>query len=249
MIAILLLLGLVTGSALTVVLEQPLGSGWFRRTRSQCPFCHHALGVRDLVPIVSFLMQKGRCRYCQAPIPRWHLLAEVAAVVLFLLAGASGARGVALGFLLVFLVLLLALAVADLRFWVLPDAFVVLLALAGAVRSLLLGSPTLLSVLLGGALGLSLLGSITLLTRERAMGWGDVKLAGAMGVVLGWGPLLAALLIAFLAGGLVGALLILGRRATLKSHLPFGPFLAGATALLLLVPELPFWALRYLGFP
>jgi len=75
-----------------------------------------------------------------------------------------------------------------------------------------------------------------------------VKLAGAMGLVLGWGPLLLALLLAFLVGGAAGAVLMLLRRATLKSHIPFGPFLTGATVLLLLAPIVFGRILLFAGF-
>ncbi len=184
-------------------------------------------------------MLRGRCRHCRAAIPRWHLLTEALTVALFLLAYTSGARGLSLLFLLSILVALGALSIMDLRFWILPDRMVLLLAGLGIARSVTLGTPSLLSSLIGGSLGLALLGGMVVATRGRAMGVGDVKLAGAMGVVLGWEALLGALAVAFVAGGVVGMGLMLAKRATMKSHLPFGPFLAAGTVALLLLPDLP----------
>lgn len=234
---VLVLGGLVAGSFLTVVGSDGQGLSWMTRRRSSCPRCGHALGVLDLVPLASFFWLRGRCRFCHQPIPRWHLAVEVGTVAAFLLAYLSGARGAELAFLLASLAVLLALTVTDLRFFSLPDTLVGILAVAGILRSAVLGVPAYDDSLLGGLLGLLLLGVLTLATRERAMGWGDVKLAGAMGLLLGLGPLLIALLLAFTAGGIVGGILLALKRATPKSRIPFGPFLAGATALLLLVPS------------
>jgi prepilin signal peptidase PulO-like enzyme (type II secretory pathway) len=248
LLAILIVFALAVGSFLTVAADAPDGQAWFKRTRSRCPHCHHKLGVRDLVPVFSFICQRGRCRHCGVPIPRWHLWTELATVALFLLGYASGVRGVELALLLIAVSILLALTITDLRFWVLPDSLVGALAAIGVAKAVLLGVPTVSTALAGGALGLGLLGGLVLATRGRAMGWGDVKLAGAMGVLLGVSPMLFALLLAFVAGGAFGAILILLRRATLKSHVPFGPFLAGATVLLLLIPAIPRYVLLFFGF-
>ena len=236
------ILALAIGSALSVLADAPETWRGLFRSRSRCSHCGHALGIADLIPIVSFLALRGRCRYCRKPIPWWHLATEIGCLLLFLAAYAQGIRGADLPLVTAALIILFALAIVDLRFWILPDVLVGLLALVGILRSAVVLFPTLPEAVSGGVLGLVLLGGLAVVSRERAMGWGDVKLAGAMGLVLGWKGLLLALAVAFVAGGLIGGILILSRRASMKSHVPFGPFLAGATAFLLLWPELLMYA-------
>lgn len=258
--------GLLAGSVLTALADDP--DTWHRRRRSRCPHCGAALRVPDLLPLVSFVLLRGRCRSCRQPIPRWHLAAELAAVGIFVLAAlvARDRSALDLVTLWALLALLLALAVIDLRHFLLPDALVGALAVVGAGRSLLLSQPGFEQSLLGGATGLLTLGALAMLPWSRlraraptaqgpgpmapsgAMGFGDVKLAGAMGIALGLPGLLVALFLSFVAGGGVGAVLVLSGRAGLKSHIPFGPFLAGAAAVVLLFPALPSVFFRLLGF-
>lgn len=273
-------LGLVVGSALTVLAEHGSVREWAARARSQCPRCGVRLRGTELIPLVSFLVLRGRCRSCGARIPPWHVWTEAAALALFLFAIplTGGAPPWERAVVVLLLGVLLALAVIDLRQFLLPDALVALVALLGLARSLLTGAPGLAASLLGGLLGIGLLGILAVVpwprrrsaTRLRpavaptsprlrragkasagrhgfggaAMGLGDVKLAGAMGLTLGALGLVAALALAFVAGGLMGLVLLATRRARLQSRIAFGPFLCGGTALVLLVPGLP---ARFLG--
>ncbi|MDP3685591.1 MAG: prepilin peptidase [bacterium] len=257
------LAGAITGSFLTTVIERAPNGESFLNGRSRCTRCRKRLTPLDLVPIFSFLFLRGRCRHCKAPIPRWHLAVELATVVLFVSALLFGSERSLpdLAFVLPLLAILLALAVIDLQTFLLPDPLVVALAGLGLLRSVIVGAPGLGDSVLGGVAGLCLLGALALIpwrhslpttnyqrqTRSSAMGLGDAKLAGAMGIILGFPSLLTALFVAFVAGGLVAGLLVLGKRATLKSRVPFGPFLAGATGLVLLVPQLPEAFFRLLG--
>ncbi|TSC64565.1 MAG: leader peptidase (prepilin peptidase) / N-methyltransferase, partial [Parcubacteria group bacterium Gr01-1014_106] len=221
-----------------------------------------SLTARDLFPIASFLLLRGRCRHCAVPIPRWHLAVEISVPALFLLAvvllpGSAVPDQVSRW---VLLALLLALTVIDLQTFLLPDVLVLAMAGVGVVRSVTLHMPPLPSALLGGIVGLGVLGAFALIPWRRrsgdrtdalpatAMGLGDAKLAGAMGVVLGMQGLITALFVAFVAGGAVGSALLLTRRATFASRIPFGPFLAGATMLILLFPNLPHLFFGLLGF-
>lgn len=248
--AALLVLGGIVGSVLTAVIERlptrrPLVAG-----RSACPHCGGAIAPRDLIPVASFLLLKGRCRTCRSAIPRWHLAVELITIGLFVLAAVL--RGdeslLALGSLLAILTLLLALTVIDLQHFLLPDSLVVGVAVVGLLRSLALGIPGFPQSLLAGAVGLVALGALAFIPWPKipprrgfggsAMGLGDVKLAGAMGIVLGLPHLVFALFLAFVVGGLLGATLVATRRASLTTRLPFGPFLAGTTAVTLIVPQL-----------
>lgn len=268
--------GAGVGSFLTVVADTPTGR-WYLRRRSRCPRCGEPVRALDLIPVASFFLLRGRCRSCARPIPRWHLATELAAVAVTLLAAivARDRPLTDLATLWAALAVLLALTVVDLRHFLLPDALVGALAVIGVVRSLLLSQPGFERSLLGGTAGLLALGALAAipwpkvrvggppirlrhppslkLRRTRgyggsSMGLGDVKLAGAMGIALGLPGLFFALFFAFVVGGGVGAALVLTGRAGLKSHIPFGPFLAGATAVVLLFPALPSVFFRLLGF-
>lgn len=269
------LAGALTGSFLTTLIERLPRGKPFLWGRSRCPRCGGTVAPRDLVPVASFLMLRGRCRDCKAPIPRWHLAVEFAALALFVGSVALGpSRTTAdLVLLLVMLALLLALTVVDLQHLLLPDLLVGALAVVGLLRALLFASPSLAGSLFAGAAGFVMLGALAALPwtsrrgalrrgspRDRsalrsgapriggsAMGLGDVKLAGAMGLTLGLPGLLAALFLAFLGGGAVGGLLLATRRAGWRSRLPFGPFLCGATAAVLVFPNLPAALFRFLG--
>lgn len=246
-----LLAGAVTGSLLTAVIErlpQRRSALW---GRSRCPRCGQVVAPKDLVPVVSFLLLRGRCRTCRSNIPRWHLAVELGMIGLFVFAAVlhDDASLLALGSLLVLLALLLALAVIDLQHFLLPDSLVAGLAVVGLLRSLSTGVPGAQQSLLAGAAGLLALGALAYIPWssgirhpasgiQSAMGRGDVKLAGAMGLTLGLPQLLFALFLAFVFGGLLGAVLVATRRASLTTRIPFGPFLAGATAVTLIIPEL-----------
>ncbi len=257
--------GAIGGSALTTLIERlPRGESPLRG-RSRCPHCRRHPAARDLIPVVSFLLLQGRCRSCGRPIPRWHLAVEVGTIGLFVGAALRFPSSPIEMLLLLWgvLAILLALAVTDLQTMLLPDVLVGVLAGVGAVMSARAGSPGLQGSIAGGAVGVAALGLIAVVpwhvVRRRtmphapspgppaAMGFGDIKLAGALGVMLGPWALVTALFLAFVAGGLVGALLVLTRRASLSSRVPFGPFLAGAAATVLFIPALPTQFFRLLG--
>lgn len=248
-IVLIFFIALVVGSFLTVASSDPDGFDWLKRKRSKCENCGHTLEARDLFPVVSYLWLKGKCRYCGEKIAPHHVLTEIAAVLLFGAAYFVTPKPLQSGFvfLLAMLVLLLALTLTDLKFWTLPDIFVAFLGLIGVARAIILRQPPILDCLAGAAAGFILLGGIYFFSKGKGMGMGDVKLAAAMGLVLGFGPLLLALMFAFVAGGIVGMIMILLRKATPKSMVPFGPFLTGATALLLLFPALYGQVLLFYG--
>lgn len=229
---------LVVGSFLTVATEDPEGLAWLKKKRSQCPQCDHVLSVVDLIPLVSFLLQRGRCRYCQKKIPRHHIYTELTAVLLGLTAIVFSVKPLGYEFIFnfIFLQILLALTLTDIKFKTLPDIFVWALGVVGVAKVFFLGQPSLNNALIAAILGGVVLGGFALFSKGKAMGWGDVKLAVAMGVVLGTGQLFFAILLAFVFGGIVGAILIIKKKATAKSKIAFGPFLTVATAIFLLFP-------------
>jgi leader peptidase (prepilin peptidase)/N-methyltransferase len=231
---ILLLLavfGLAMGSAVTALAHRvPRDRSWVRG-RSECPSCGARLGVRDLVPVLSFVASRGRCRHCGAGIawryPLTEILCAAWAVLLFRAVGLSPAYP----FLALWGFLLVALMWIDLDFQLLPDVLTfpgTLLALAAALEWPQGAHRALLGVVAGsGTLWLLAL-AWERFRKIEGMGGGDIKLAAMFGVVLGWQLSLLTLMLAALAGSLWGAVLIARRTGDGKTALPFGTLLAPA---------------------
>lgn len=219
MTIVLFLLGLCLGSFLNVVICRLGRGGKILFSRSQCPRCQKVLEWFELIPVFSFVIQKGRCRRCRKKISVQYPLVELATGVLFVLFGFDWLK-------LFFSAVLIVVFVYDLKHYLIPDK-VIYPALAIGV---IFGWRNWLAFLIAGGFFLILV----LVSRERWMGWGDVKLATLMGLILGWPDVLTALMIAFVSGALVGLSLILLKKKTMKSQIPFGPFLAGATIIMML---------------
>jgi leader peptidase (prepilin peptidase)/N-methyltransferase len=238
------ILGLVMGSAVTAIAWRiPRGISWLRG-RSACPACGTVLGVRDLLPVLSFALGRGRCRHCQAPIawryPLTELWCGAWALLVYLQVGMSWLwPPLALwGFLLV------ALFWIDLDHQLLPDALTfpgTLIALAAALQIPGGAREAIFGVLMGSGL-LWLLAWVWIRYRKiEGLGGGDIKLAAMFGVLLGWKLTLLTLFLAALAGTLWGASLMMRGLGTGKTALPFGVLLAPAAMVALL------WGDRWLG--
>jgi leader peptidase (prepilin peptidase) / N-methyltransferase len=221
----------IVGSFLSVLATRlPEGRG-IVLGRSACPRCGHVLGAAELVPLLSYLWQRGACRHCGGRIDALYPLMEAGAlgVALWAAALSEGAGDLwascALGWLL------LALAAADLRTFLLPDPLVLALALAGFGASALLMPASLIDHVLGAGAGfLAFWATAALYRRWRGregLGLGDAKLLGALGAWVSWEGLPGTVLIAA-AVALFAALLqgLWRRRLSADDRLPFGPFLA-----------------------
>ena len=195
------------------------------RGRSHCPVCGHTLGVRDLVPLASWLLLGGKCRYCGAPIPRRYPLSELLCAAVFLSALLRwGLTWSLLRFLLLGFLLMVA-SLVDCDSMELPDG----LLLAGAAASLLrlLEDPGAWKSMVAGALLVPAALLLLVLVMDRllgreSMGGGDIKLLAVLGLHLG--P--PALGLALLAACLLGLLFALLRRQERSQPFPFGPMLA-----------------------
>jgi leader peptidase (prepilin peptidase) / N-methyltransferase len=219
-------LGAVFGSFLNVVAYRlPRGES-LSRPRSRCPHCETPIRPYDNVPVLSWLLLRGRCRSCRAPIsPRYPLVEAATGLLCALVVVAKGADADALlGLALV--LLLVPITLIDLDHRIIPNR----LTLIGAIVAPLLVAftdPDALPehLIAGVAAGAFFL--IALLAYPSGMGMGDVKLAAVLGLFLGRavGP---AIFVALVSGTLVGALIIArkGTREGRKTAVPFGPFLA-----------------------
>ena len=225
--------------------EEPVKSAYDSKTlsitkgRSICPHCGHQLAAMDLVPLFSWLWLGGKCRYCRGPISRQYPAVELVTALLFAWSvvrldphGSIGWAGL-VGWLVV-LTGLLALTVYDLRWMLLPDRIVYpLIAITLIVLLVQLGLGQPVSVLLRHLAAASLLGGaffgLASLAGGRLFGGGDVKLGLLMGLILGLRGVVLAALLAFWSAAILGVILMIARRKTRKSYLPFGPFLVLGT--------------------
>ena len=228
----LAVLGAIAGSFLsTLVIRWPAGRS-VRAGRSACDGCGATLSAWELVPLVSALALRGRCRRCGAAIDPRHRRIELACAAIGAVSGLAVPGPVAIGGAL-FGWLLLALAALDAEHFWLPDALTLPLAVLGLVTGLLGWWPPLGDRLWGGAVGYAGLWAIGAAYRRfrgrDGLGGGDSKLLGAIGLWLGWRMLPAVLLLASLTGlALVVAGRARGRRVGAATPVPFGALLAVA---------------------
>jgi leader peptidase (prepilin peptidase) / N-methyltransferase len=252
------LLGLIAGSFATVVIHRVPRRESVVRPGSRCPACGTPVAWRDNLPVLGWLLLRGRCRSCRSPIPVRYPLVELGMGLLwFAIAARLAAVGLgwavpaylALGFICV------VLAVIDATTRLLPNritypAFPVVLGL------LLLASAGLgdLGRLVRGLIAAMAVGAFFLLLAliyPRGMGLGDVKLAPTLGLALGWlswGTVAVGVFAGFLLGALAGVATILAMGRSRKSLLPFGPWLvAGALLAVLAGSEVATWYTQALG--
>jgi leader peptidase (prepilin peptidase) / N-methyltransferase len=227
------------GSFLGLLIQRlPEGSP-ISRGRSHCDACGAALQPRDLVPILSWVMLGGRCRFCRQPLGWFYPGVELAAVAIAL-ASVLIDHGPGAWLDCFFGWWLLALGWIDLRCWLLPDALTLPLIIAGLAAAFLFNPDQLTDRALGAALGyLSLIAIAALYRRFRdreGLGGGDPKLLAASGAWLGAAALPQVILLAALSAlAAAGFLRLRGIRLGIHSALPFGPFLAVATWVLWLL--------------
>ena len=246
--AALLPLGAAIGSFLNVVIHRVPRGDSIVKPRSRCPGCEREIRARDNVPIVSWLVLRGRCRNCATPISARYPAVELLTAAVF--AAVVIARGVhpELTALLPFAAMLVAVAFIDLEHRIVPNRILLPMAIWAVTSGAVFRTSELPSLLIAGASAFLFL-LVAALIQPAGMGMGDVKLAGVMGLYLG-SAVAPALLVAFLAGSLVGVaiMLCLGAGAR-KRGVPFAPFLAlGGLVGLLAGPELvALYSHRFLG--
>jgi leader peptidase (prepilin peptidase)/N-methyltransferase len=242
-----LLLGLAVGSFVNVVIWRVPRGESVVRPASHCPQCRSAIRVRDNVPVLSWLALGGRCARCRLPISPRYPLVELLTGALFVALGLRlGARPQLLAFLYLAAVAV-ALAAIDIEVQRLPDRLTLPSYLVGlvllSVSAGLDGQPGALLRALIGMAALFAGYAILVLVYPSGMGLGDVKLAGVLGLYLGWlgwGSFAVGVFAAFLLGGLVGLAMLLGG-AGRKARLPFGPYMVTGAMIGILAGQ-PLWS-------
>lgn len=202
------------------------------REPSHCPRCKHPLAAHDNIPLFSWLLLRGRCRYCEAPIsiqyPLVELLTGIGSALIVWKFGPTWPAAAGL----VFTWLLIALSGIDARTQLLPDQLVYPLLWIGLLLSLLPMFVMPAMAIAAAAVGYLSLWSVywvfKLLTGKEGMGHGDFKLLAALGAWMGLSSLLPIVLLSSLIGALAGGALMLWRRHERDVPIPFGPFIAAA---------------------
>ena len=228
-------LGLTFGSFISALTWRYPRKISIRKGRSICPKCRSQIAWFDNIPLLSFLLLGGKCRNCKKPISWRYPVIELATGVGFFLIGVNI-------FYLILFCILESIFIIDLENKIIPDDFVFWGALIVILYILFLIPDTLLPSLFAGFFAAVLLLLIHLITKGRGMGLGDVKFAVLGGLIIGSRLFLIWLFLAFLTGATVGIILILGKKAGLKSQIAFGPFLVLAIPLAYLYGEkILFW--------
>jgi leader peptidase (prepilin peptidase) / N-methyltransferase len=233
----------VIGSFLGVVIRRLPEGRSVTCARSRCEACHAVLGPRDLVPFVSWLTARGRCRLCGRWVGWFYPAVELAALAIAVVAALLD-RGVEVWLDCILGWWLLTLAWIDARCWLLPDLLTLPLVLAGLSAAWLCDQGELASRALGAVLGYAAFRAVAYLYRQLrgrdGLGEGDAKLLAAAGAWVGVSGLPQVVLFAALAGlGAAACLRFSGTRLGALSAMPFGPFLAFAAWFVWLSPA--FW--------
>ncbi len=267
--SIIFLLGLCVGSFLNVVIFRLGTREGIVKKRSHCPKCGRTLDWHDLIPLASFFILRGRCRHCGKPISRHYPLVEATTGLLFVLIFYLNyeLRIMNYGSIIhdsLFIIQLLCdwfiisclivIFVYDIRHYIIPNKIVfpaIVIALVFNFYSAIQAADarTLFIPFLSAMVAAVFFLLLFFITRGKGMGLGDAKLVFLMGLVLGWPRIIFALFAAFAGGALVGIGLLAAKRKTLKSQIPFGPFLAAATILMLFFGDkIASWCFAFLGF-
>jgi len=269
----LFFIGLAVGSFLNVISLRYKENGVFSfktiSGRSHCIKCGKVLKWYELAPIVSFIIQKGKCRSCKNPISFQYPIVELLSGLAFIFVPIyfinhkllfvpqifynNDWSVIALSLIWLFIfTLFLLLSAIDFRLMIIPDGINILLGIAGVVNIILQGyilklkypssfigyyaqllSPASnfwnnfwLNHLISVSIGAIFFGAIIILSKERAMGWGDFKLIVALGLIFTWQDIIILIMLSFIIGSFVSIILMIGKEKGMKDFVPFGPFIA-----------------------
>ena len=234
-------LGAVVGSFLNVLVYRlPREMSILRTPPSSCPACSTPILWYDNIPLYSWLMLRGKCRECRAPISLRYPMVELTSGVLAVAALARWGLSVTGFEVAIFAWISLALGLIDVDFQILPNVLTYPSIIFGFVFSLLGGYTWWLDSLVGAVVGALLPTLVIVLYKMwrgiEGMGWGDVKYLAAIGAVVGLRGVVGVLVVGSILGALVGLGMIAAGRGSGKTELPFGTFLALAVILWLYAP-------------
>lgn len=224
------ILGLIFGSFFNVVgLRVPKKESivW---PGSHCSGCGHSLTAMELIPVLSYIVQRGRCRHCQERISPIYPIMEFVTAGLFVIAYHQFGLGLELLVALTLISLLVIISVSDLAYMLIPDKILLTFAAVFIIERLFVPLQPWWDALLGAVVGFLLLLIIAIVSKG-GMGGGDVKLFAVLGFVLGTKYVLLTFFLATFIGTIFGVGGLLTRKLSRKKPIPFGPFIAIASVL------------------
>lgn len=251
------ILGIILGSFINALVWRLKHHKNWKTERSICPNCKKVLTPKDLIPVVSWVLLKGRCRYCKKPISKQYPLVELLTGLLFVMSFILWPYDFTFYGMLLFvawlmtLVILIALLVYDIKWMILPNSLVAAVTIMASLTTILRGIHTssftnVLVAILGGAVLAGLFWILFQASKGKWIGGGDVKIAFALGMMAG-SPI-SALVLLFVAS-IIGTIIILPllftKRLSAKAMIPFGPLLITATVIIFLAePTIVQWYSR-----
>lgn len=248
-LALFFLVGAAIGSFLNVVVDRTTRKETILG-RSYCDYCRETLKTIDLIPILSFIVLSGKCRYCGKPISWQYPAVEVVTAVLFTLTGflviANGDTFPNSLFYLFLISISIIVAVVDFKYYLIPTTFVFCASLVALFFNFFTLPSDVFVDHVVAAFGAGLFFAfIVAVTRGKGMGVGDIFLGFLMGMVLGVGAVVFAIFLAFTLGALVSLLLIFLKKKKFGQTMPFAPFLiAGFISSLFFAKPIVDWYLR-----
>lgn len=236
---IIFFLGISVGSFLNVLVDRIPRNESFLKGRSHCDFCNKTLKWYDLIPLLSFILVKGKCRYCHKKLSFQYFFMELLTGILyvdiylfFLPAGL-----IPMVFYLILISGLISLGMMDYRYGILADKIIFplivlnLIILIYQYMSITYNLAIVIQKIIVACLAGLLFLLLAVITKGKGMGGGDIKLVFLMGLILGFPGIITALYLAFVSGGIIGLILLGLKKKKAKETIPFGPFLIGATIL------------------
>jgi leader peptidase (prepilin peptidase)/N-methyltransferase len=225
---IFFLLGAVMGSFFNVIIYRLPKNISIIKPASHCPGCKEKIQWRDNIPILSYLILNGKCRNCDFHIPINSFFVETISSFLFLFAFLRFGISLELYTFLIFISLLIPISFIDLHTTFIPDSISISGIILGLALSVFRGLA--LTSLIGATAGAVLI-SMTIIVGKRVykqdvMGYGDIKLAALIGAFVGWAGVLLTIMIGSFLGSVYGLIQIKRGKLTMKSQIPFGPYLA-----------------------
>ena len=211
--------------------------------RSNCVHCKKKLAAKDLIPLLSYILLKGRCRYCHKTLGPYYFFLEFITGLIFLLIYFKFSFLIEKNSLLlidwktlyetflyfIYSLFFVGIFFYDLQYMEIPNLFLFPLIFVSLAGSLILGSPGLISIIIALGIALIFFGGQILLSRGQWLGEGDLYIAIAMAFIFGWQMLLVAITLMYIIGAIISIILLATKNAKSKSKIPFGPFMIMAS--------------------
>lgn len=242
------LLGTCIGSFMSVAIPRlKNGEKGIIRGRSKCPHCQKNLKASDLIPLLSFTLLRGRCRFCQKKISAFYPIIELITGLIFVFiirkfaplqfTQDSVIPWVTTLLYFIYSSILIFTFFYDLKYMEISDHILLPGIILALTATILKTTPNIIDALIGAAIPLFFFGLQIFISKGAWMGGGDLRIGAFIGLILGWKLVMVALILSYILGAFLSMGLILGKRATLKTAIPFAPLLVTGTFLTIFFGE------------